>query len=139
MQRLDLIAAESERRLLDEISRHNATLAQIAQQRSVLASYRTRLSESWRNGGRVSAGAARAAGHFVTASQTADTQIDLMEHRALQMLAQAMENLAQAQARRHGLGEAQKRAAREEDRENDRRAERAQPWRAASAPQDGFK
>lgn len=130
IERLDLIAAEGERRLLDEITRHNATLAQVAQQRSVLASYRARLTESWRGGGVVAVGQARAAGHFISASHNADQQIDLMEAHARQLLALALDNLARAQAQRHELGEAQRRVLLEDARAAERIEERRQPWRA---------
>jgi flagellar biosynthesis chaperone FliJ len=129
LERLDLLAAEKERRILEDISRHQATLAQIAQQRSVLSAYRQRLSVSWRDGAPVTAGQARSAGHFVTASQAADTQIDQMEARARQQLAAAFEALASTQAHRHSLEDTQAKAARIEARSFDRQQELALPWR----------
>jgi len=129
MARLDLIAAETERRLLDEIRRHNATLVQIAQQRGVLAGYRGRLSESWMSGDVVTAGQARRAGHFVGASRTAETQIDLMEAQARQQLDAALQNLAKTQAHRRGLNEAQRKAALQDERAAMQQQERALPWR----------
>jgi flagellar biosynthesis chaperone FliJ len=84
MERLDLLAADAERRLLDDISRHQAALGQVQAQRDVLAAYRARLAQSWKGGAAVTAGQARSAGHFVAASQAAETQIDQMEARARQ-------------------------------------------------------
>jgi len=129
MARLDLIAAETERRLLDEIRRHNATLVQIAQQRGVLAGYRERLSESWLSGDVVTAGQARRAGHFVAASRTADAQINLMEAQTREQLEVALQNLAKTQAHRRGLNEAQRKAALQEERAATQQQERALPWR----------
>ena len=128
MERLDLMAAESERRLLDEIRRHNATLEQIAEQRRVLAAYRERLLETWRSGVAVSAGQVQRAGSFDTASRTAESQIDLAEKRTRQQLDAALQNLAKAQAHRGGLNEMQRKAALEIERDAERRLERTQPW-----------
>lgn len=129
LARLDLLAAERERRLLDEVRRHNASLAQIAQQRSVLAAYRERLAESWLGGAVVSAGQARRAGHFTAASRQAATQIEQMETQARQLLDAALQALAATQAHRHALHDAQRAAARQEERAAEQQQERAQPWR----------
>lgn len=130
MERLDLLAADTERRLLDDVRRHQATLAQAEEQRRVLAAYRARLSESWRGGAAVSVAEARSAGHFVTASQAADVQIDQMETRARQQLAAALDALARVQVHRQSLEEALAKAAREAERDVETRQERARPWRA---------
>jgi len=133
LARLDLIAAERERRLLDEVKRHNATLEQIAQQRGILSAYRERLSSSWRDGAPVRAGQAQSAGHFVAASRSADSQIDAMEADARRQLAAALQNLANTQAHRSGLDEAQDKAALALERATAEREALAQPWR----PQPG--
>jgi hypothetical protein len=138
MERLDLLAAESERRLLDEIKRHNATLAQVAQQRGVLAAYRERLSDSWCGGQAVHAGQARRAGHFAAASRSADVQIDQMEAQARQQLEAALVKLAKTQAHRQGLSEASRKAMFQLEREAAQQRERAQPWRPHPSS-NGFK
>jgi len=130
MERLDLLAAYAERRLLDDISRHQAALAQVQAQRQVLAAYRSRLAQSWRGGAAVTAGQARSAGHFVAASQAAETQIDHAEARARHALAAALEALAATQARRQSLEDALQKAARATERGIETRREQAVPWRA---------
>jgi len=137
MERLDLMAAESERRLLDEIRRHNATLEQIAEQRGVLAAYRERLLETWRSGVVVSAGQAQRAGRFVTASRTAESQVDLAEKQTRQQLDAALQNLAKAQAHRRGLNEMQCKVALEIERDAERRLERTQPWLRRNLDKNG--
>jgi flagellar biosynthesis chaperone FliJ len=128
MDRLDLMAAASETRLLDEIRRLNASLDQLAHQRGVLAAYRDRLAQSWRSGGVVEAGAARRAGHFSAASRSAEVQLDQAEAQARQDLDKALQNLAQVQQRRRGLEDAQRKAAVQAERTAELRLERARPW-----------
>jgi hypothetical protein len=134
LARLDLLAADRERRILEDIRAQQATLAQVAQQRSVLASYRARLSESWQGGEQVRAGQARSAGHFVTASQAADTQIDQMEARAHQQLASALATLASTKAHRRSLEAARAKAARAQEQIITQQQERALPVRTRIAP-----
>jgi len=129
LERLDLIAARTETELLETIRRHNETLRQIDYQRGVLAAYRARLAETWRNGGVVRASEARRATQFVSASETAETQVDTAERQAKAALEQALERLAQTQERRRNLDEAQRKAAAAAERAAETRLERAQPWR----------
>jgi hypothetical protein len=129
IERLDMLAAETETQLLDQIRQHNETLRQIAYQRGVLGAYRDRLTETWRHGGIVQAGEARRANQFVNASATAETHVDAMERQARLALDQAMFRLAQIQERRRGLDDAQRKAVRLAERTAEQRAERAQPWR----------
>jgi hypothetical protein len=82
LERLDLIAAEAETKLLEEIGRHNAAIGQIEYQRNVLVAYKARLTETWQNGGVVFAGQARQAETFVSASRDAARKIDAEEPRA---------------------------------------------------------
>lgn len=110
IERLDLIAAMRQERVQEEIKRHNATLAQVAHQRSVLASYRNRLDESWRGGEVVTAGQAQRAGHFVRASYTAEVQIEQAEKQTRRQLDAALQNLAKTQAHREGLDQAHRKA-----------------------------
>ena len=130
MERLDLLAADAERRLLEDIRRHQAALAQVQEQRQVLAAYRGRLAQSWKGGAAVTAGQARSAGHFVAASQAAETQIDQIEARARQQLSAALDALAKTQAHRNSLDGALQKAARAEQRSVELKQERARPWRA---------
>jgi hypothetical protein len=134
LARLDLLAADRERRILEDIRAQQATLAQVAQQRSVLAAYRARLSGTWRGGEAVRADQARSAGHFVTASQAADTQIDQMEARAHQLLASALATLATTKAHRRSLEVARAKAARMQEQIITRQQERALPVRIRTAP-----
>jgi flagellar biosynthesis chaperone FliJ len=132
IERLDLLAAETENQLLESIRKHNETLRQIAYQRTVLAEYRERLAETWRHGGVVRAGEVLRATRFVSASETAESQVDGTERQARMQLEQAMQRLAQVQERRRGLDEAQRKAALLEERAAALRAERLQPWRPVS-------
>jgi flagellar biosynthesis chaperone FliJ len=129
MERLDMLAAETETHLLEAIRQHNATLRQIDYQRGVLAAYRQRLAETWRHGGVVRAGEVLRANRFVSASETAETQVDGLERQTRAQLEQAMQKLAQIQERRRGLDEAQRKAALIEERAAETRRERLQPWR----------
>jgi len=134
LERLDLIAAEAEIKLLEEINRLNATLSQIDYQKRVLADYRARLTETWRHGGVVAAGQARRAEIFVSASQDAAQKIDAEEPRARKMLEEALQNLASIQNRRRGLQEARRRASLIEERDAERNIERDLPWRPPAPP-----
>jgi flagellar biosynthesis chaperone FliJ len=133
LERLDLIAAEAETKLLEEITRHNHVIGQIEYQRGVLAAYKARLAETWRHGGVVFAGQARQADRFVTASEDASRKIDAEEPRARKMLDAALQNLAAVQQRRRGLQEARRRALAAQDRDLERGLERALPWRPPTA------
>lgn len=129
LERLDLIAAETEQKLLEEITRHNHVLQQIDYQRRVLADYRGRLAETWRSGGVVFAGQARRAETFVSASEVAAQKIDAEEPRARKMLDDALQNLASVQQRRRGLQEARRKLLVAEERETERALERDLTWR----------
>jgi flagellar biosynthesis chaperone FliJ len=129
IERLDMLAAETETQLLEQIRQHNEALRQIAYQRGVLAAYRDRLAETWRHGGVVHAGEVLRANKFVAASETAESQVDVTERQARAALDQASLRLAQIQERRRGLDEAQRKAATLAERQAELRAERAQPWR----------
>jgi flagellar biosynthesis chaperone FliJ len=128
--RLDLIAATRHQKVLDEIERHNATLASVTQQRQVLENYRTRLRESWQNGATVMAAEAQRAGHFVRASDTAEAQILRTEQNARRMLDAALQKLADSQAHRDGLDEAARKVTLTQDRLATLRAEQALPVRS---------
>jgi flagellar biosynthesis chaperone FliJ len=127
IERLDLIAATRHQKVLEEIQRHNATLDSVAQQRQMLAAYRTRLHESWQNGQIVTAAAAQRAGHFVRASDSAEAQMLRTEQNARQMLEAAFQKLADSQAHRDGLDEAARKVTLAQDRLAARRAEQALP------------
>jgi flagellar biosynthesis chaperone FliJ len=129
LDRLDLMAAEAEQKLLDEIVRHKTTLDQIDYQRRVLADYRARLTETWRGGGVVYAGQARRAETFAVASDDAAHRIDAEEPRARKMLEDALQNLAAVQQKRRGLQEARRKAIVVEEREAERLLEREFNWR----------
>jgi hypothetical protein len=101
-----------------------------AQQRQVLAGYRTRLRESWQNGATVTAAAAQRAGHFVRASDTAEAQIMRAEQNARHMLEAALQKLADSQAYRDGLDEVARKATLTQERLTALRAEQALPGRA---------
>jgi flagellar biosynthesis chaperone FliJ len=131
LERLKYLAVERERALGREIERHQATLAQIAQQREVLASYRARLTGGWTGGRTVSAYQAQSADRFVTASHGAEAQIDQADARTRAALAAALNALAAEQARYRQLDTAQSELAARQVREAEQRAERAQPWRPA--------
>jgi flagellar biosynthesis chaperone FliJ len=129
LERLDLIAAEAEAKMLEEITRHNAALGQIEHQRRILAAYRERLTETWRSGGVIYAGQARLAEKFVSASDDASQKIDAEEPRARKALEDALQNLAAIQQRRRGLQEARRKALQQEERETERLLERELTWR----------
>ena len=122
--RLDLLAATSEAQIRNEISRLAASIAQIAQQRIVLATYGTRLNQSWREGGVVVAATAQLAGHFANASRDADTQMSAMEKQVKAQLAVAWQNLAAVQERRRSLQKSARNADLAIDAEAERRQDR---------------
>jgi flagellar biosynthesis chaperone FliJ len=129
MARLDLLAETGEARLLDEIKRQTATLAQVAEQQAVLENYRNRLTQSWRSGKVIDAGSAKRAGHFCSASQTAETQIEQLAAQTRKQLEVSLQNLAAAKAHRQSLATAQAKAALQSERTAENRAEqpRANP------------
>ncbi|HTJ88553.1 MAG TPA: hypothetical protein VL356_00030 [Acidocella sp.] len=129
IERLELIAATRHQKVLDDVRRHNAALDAAAQQRQVLENYRMRLRESWQTGKTVIAAEAQRAGHFVRASDAAETQILRTEQNARRMLETALQKLADAQAYRDGLDEAARKATLEQDRRAAQRAELALPAR----------
>jgi hypothetical protein len=127
--RLELIAATRRQKVLEEVRRHNAALDAAAQQRQVLENYRMRLRQSWQTGEIVIAAEAQRAGHFVRASDAAETQILRTEQNARRMLETALQKLADAQAYRDGLDEAARKATLVQDRQAAQRAELALPAR----------
>jgi flagellar biosynthesis chaperone FliJ len=131
LERLKYLALERERALGQEIERHRASLAQIAQQREVLAAYRARLTGGWTGGRTVSAHQAQSADRFVTASRGAEAQIEQADARARAALAAALSALAAEQARYRQLDTAQSELTARQARAAEQRAERAQPWRPA--------
>jgi hypothetical protein len=133
IERLDLMAALREAELEADMKRHQAALRQIAYQRGVLASYESRLAESWRRGGVVTAGHAMRAERFSDASRKASGQIDQLERETRALLAEALKQLAALGARRDDLSEALRKAEASTVRESERRGERMQVWRPATA------
>ncbi len=129
MARLDLLAETGEIRLLDEIRRQTATLAQVAEQQAVLANYRDRLTQSWRTGQVIDAASAKRAGHFSSASQTAEAQIEQLAVQTRKQLEISLQNLAASKAHRQNLATAQAKAALQNERMAESRAEqpRANP------------
>ena len=125
--RLALLAETAELRLRDEVRRHSAALDTAAQQRQVLAIYRSRLGQSWREGAVVDAGLARRAVHFAVATQAAETQVDQFEQQARQQLAQAIQRLAQAQLHSRNLAGVQKKTAAQAAATAEQKLEAARP------------
>ncbi|MDE8349105.1 MAG: hypothetical protein POG74_06410 [Acidocella sp.] len=122
--RLDLLAATSEAQIRNDISRLSASLTQMAEQRSVLAIYGSRLNQSWREGAVILAGTAQLAGHFAAASDNAGTQIGEMEQQIKMQLAAAMQALVAIQKRRRNFNEFARRASHKAQAETERRQER---------------
>jgi flagellar biosynthesis chaperone FliJ len=123
MARLDLLAETGEARLLDEIKRQTATLAQVAEQQAVLVNYRDRLTQSWRDGKVIDAASAKRAGHFCAASQTAQLQIEQLAEHTKKQLEVSLQNLAANKAHRQSLATAQQKAALQSERLAESRAE----------------
>jgi hypothetical protein len=125
IDRLDLLAAASEARWLQEIARHDRALEQAKRQRRLLAEYRDKLWQSWQGGAVVEAGAARRAADFLAASRIAEQQIEQMERQATQHLERAHLGFAQTQERRRGLDGARREARVIAERTTAQRLERA--------------
>jgi hypothetical protein len=132
--RLDLLAEMGEAKWLQEIARQTKALDQASRQRRLLLAYREKLRQSWRGGGLVEAGAAKRAADFITASQTAEQQIEQMERQATQQLALARQGFAETQERRRGLEEARREASVQAERTTAQRLERAQTLAPARSP-----
>ncbi len=126
LNRLEIMAISSEMKCLEDIARHNATLEKMAQQRQLLAGYRQKLGDSWRNGDVVDAGAARRAAEFIAASRKADVQIEQIERTTRQQVDVAQRTLAQTKERRRHLSSAQREANLATERALAVRLERAQ-------------
>jgi len=129
LARLERLAQERERALLDAVRRQQAMLRQSEQQTDTLAAYRDRLAASWQSGVALPAGQARRAGAFAAASLTAQAQVSEAARQAELALASALENLGTAQARRHVLTQAIAAAGRAELRAREDAAERDVTWR----------
>lgn len=71
LAKLDLLAAAKEATLQEDLERHNKALQHYEAQRTVLASYQTRLSAGWRNGAMVPAGDAARAAKFAAQAEVA--------------------------------------------------------------------
>lgn len=126
IERLDLLTATRELRLLEEIGRQNGLLEQAARQREILAGYREKLAGSWRGGALVEAGGARRATAFIAASDSAASQITRMEVQAAEALQLAQSGFAHAQEHRANLAEARRHLMVMEERQAEQRRERAQ-------------
>jgi len=126
IERLDLLTATQEMRLLEEIARQNGLLEQAARQRAILAGYREKLAGSWRGGAVIDAGSARRANAFIVASDTAAGQITRMEAQATEALKTAQAGFAHAQEHRANLAEARRGAKLLEERQTEQRRESAQ-------------
>ncbi|GAB0116652.1 hypothetical protein [Acidisoma sp. 7E03] len=126
IERLDLLTATQEMRLLDEIARQSGLLEQAARQRDLLSGYRDKLAQSWRSGAVIDAASARRANAFIAASDNAVRQIARMEAQATEALQTAQAGFAHAQEHRANLAEARRGLRLNEERQADRRQERAQ-------------
>ena len=124
--KLSLLAEIQRLKVIDDISRQNQVLNQTSRQRQLLAEYRDKLQQSWRGGEVIEAAAARRAVDFVSASMTADTQIDQMEHQAVQAIEMARITVVRLKDRQHRLDEVQRSNSLAEERLADLRRERAQ-------------
>ena len=142
LARLDLLAADAGGALLDEIRRHNAALATVAQQRGVLAAYRDRLPASWQSGAVVPAGQARRAGHFAAASQAradadgrrrASAERAQLERSSSPQLGAAARAPAASWQRAAGAAPRQQEARRAAQRQQPRAAPAARPPAIADA------
>lgn len=69
--KLDLLAVNQERKLLEKLNNHDKVLQRYIEQKKILTTYKMRLSESWRNGETVYAGDARRASKFVVQANSA--------------------------------------------------------------------
>jgi len=131
IERLDLLTATRELRLLEEIARQNGLLEQAARQRALLSDYREKLAGSWRSGAVIDAGSARRATAFIAASDKAASQISRIEAQATGALNTAQADFAHAQEHRANLAEARRDLQRLEERQREQRHERAQVLPAA--------
>lgn len=126
IERLDLLTATRELRLLEEIGRQNELLEQAARQRELLSGYRAKLAGSWRGGGVVEAAGAQRATAFIAASDSAESHIARMEAQAAEALKAAQTGFAHAQEHRASLAEARRSLSLLEERRAEQRQERAQ-------------
>jgi hypothetical protein len=133
LHRLSLLALAAQTQALAQVQRHNAALRQVSQQRQVLAAYRNRLTESWRDGGIVNAAEASRATQFAAASEAADQQIALQAQKTRQALAaQQIELAAQLQKSRR-LTEFTQTARLQTERQAERRLETLYPPNPATS------
>jgi hypothetical protein len=129
LSRLALLAADREVALLDALRRSQEKLRQSEAHRGLLAEYRDRLAASWQHGAVVSAGQARRAGQFAQASFGAEAQVDAAARQAGQQRDAAVEGLGQARLRGRALVNAIQQHRHASERDAERAAERALPWR----------
>lgn len=125
IERLDLLTATREMRLLEDIARQNGVLEQAARQRAILTGYREKLAASWRGGAIIEGGSARRAAAFITASDAAESQITRMEAQASEALHTAQLGFAHAQEHRANLAAARRELLLIEDRQGERKREAA--------------
>lgn len=133
LERLDLIASMEEVRIEGEIQRHIMTLENITSQRGMLASYRDRLAETWKNGEVVPVGQAMRASRFSSVSHAAKSQIDVAEAQTMQALSAAISRLTEIRRRRESLNQGRRRTNLQAAREAEQKQERLQTWRPALA------
>lgn len=103
IKRLDLLAAIAETQAREDITYLAATLADLSQQRTTLATYQTRLTQSWTNGDQTETAIAQRAEIFCAAARVADTQITTREQQLQTNLDGAVQKLADIQQRRKKL------------------------------------
>jgi hypothetical protein len=137
LARLDVLAAAREMQLLETVRRQQAALAQVDDQRGILAAYRTRLAQSWQSGAVVAAAQALRAEVFTAAAAGASAQIGQAGALAGDRLAAALEILAQVQAQRRRLTRLRQRNGLLAAREDERRAEAALLWRHKTLDVEG--
>ncbi len=133
LERLDLIAAVEEAKVEAEIQRHMLTLANISSQRGMLANYRDRLADTWKNGEVVPVGQAMRASRFSNVSHAAKSQIDAQETQTMQALSAAVSRLTEIRRRRESLSNGKRRTDLQAARLAEQKLERLQPWRPALA------
>ncbi|GAB0114420.1 hypothetical protein [Acidisoma sp. C75] len=124
LDRLDLIRASQEMRLLEQLAHQNNQLQQLAHQREVLAAYQEKLAEGWRAGSTSDAATLRRAASFSAASRQAGEQISQMQADIAERVLGMQENLAQSKAYERKLAEARDAALRLEERRQQARRER---------------
>ncbi len=125
LDRLDLIRASQEMRLLEEITRQNNRLLEVAEQQQILSNYRGKLAESWQGGTITDAGNLRRSSAFFVASGEASDQIARIEQVTLEALEEAQASLALSQSYRKTIAEVRHGLTQVEERRATTRAELA--------------